>query len=60
MDGQQEIKPDNHDSNDKHSDEIQRVKNSDNIEMNFDFSPIAAGFIGLFGGFFFTNLSVDF
>jgi len=52
MDGQQEIEPDNQDSNDKHSSEVQQVNNSDNIEMNFDFSPIAAGFIGLFGGFF--------
>ncbi|HMU42849.1 MAG TPA: CPBP family intramembrane metalloprotease [Ignavibacteriaceae bacterium] len=52
MDGQQEIEPDNQDPSGKHSAEILRVKNSDNIEMNFDFSPIAAGFIGLFGGFF--------
>lgn len=52
MDGQQEIEPDKPDQNDNHSREVQQAKNSDNIEMNFDFSPIAAGFIGLFGGFF--------
>ena len=39
MDGQQEIEPDNQDPSGKHSAEILRVKNSDNIEMNFDFSP---------------------
>lgn len=52
MEEQKEIQPDNHDQSDKQTGSERRANNSENIEMNFEFSPIAAAFIGLFGGFF--------